>query len=58
MDKVKAYFDLGVQSCWLVYPSVPAVSVYSGPKTFKSYVEGDIVDHVIDVQLPIAQLFN
>ncbi|MBV7327476.1 Uma2 family endonuclease [Chloroflexi bacterium TSY] len=58
IDKVKVYFALGVQSCWLVYPSVRTVAVYTSPKTFLSYNDGDIIDEILDIRLPVSQIFS
>jgi len=60
-DKVRAYFDLGVKSCWLVIPDVQLITVYAKPGQFKNFdVQHDteVVDEVMDIHLPIAKVFG
>jgi Uma2 family endonuclease len=62
--KIKAYFALGVKSCWLVMPSVQIIKVYSQAgskivaKTFEPQRDTEIVDEVMDIRLPIQKLFT
>lgn len=58
IEKIKAYFALGVRSCWLVNPLVRSVTVFSAPKQFYSVSEGDIVDDVLSVRIAIADVFG
>ncbi|MEM7131999.1 MAG: Uma2 family endonuclease [Chloroflexota bacterium] len=57
-EKIKVYFALGVQSCWLVYPSVPAVTVYQSAQAFHSYSSGDVVDDALGIRIPLADIIN
>jgi len=60
-DKVRAYFDLGVKSSWLVIPDVQLITVYAKPGQFKNFdVQHDteVVDEVMDIHLPIAKVFG
>jgi Uma2 family endonuclease len=60
-DKIHAYFDLGVKSCWLVIPDVQLITVYAKPGQFKNFdVQHDteVVDEVMDIHLPIAKVFK
>ena len=58
--KIKAYFFIGVKSCWLVVPSMEVVDVYSQPNQHRTFDMNDteIVDEVIDIHLPIQRLFG
>jgi Uma2 family endonuclease len=62
--KIKAYFALGVRSCWLVMPSVQVIKVYSLSgtttiaKTFDTQRDTEVVDDVMDIHLPIQKIFN
>jgi len=58
--KIKAYFVLGVKSCWLVVPSMEAIKVYSQAKQYKTFTMNDteLFDEVMDIHLPIAKLFR
>ncbi len=61
LNKFKAYFSLGVQSCWLIVPTLESISVYSGPKKRKSFnVERDneVIDEVLDIRLPLQKIFR
>jgi len=58
--KIKAYFALGVKSCWLVEPTVDVIHVYLKPNQHKTYDMSDIevIDEVMDIHLPIQQVFK
>lgn len=58
IDKVHVYFALGVRSCWIVYPYNRSITVYTSPKTFISYSTGDVVDDVLALHLPLAEIFS
>ncbi len=58
--KIKAYFELGVKSCWLVMPSLSEVRVFSQPHSYKTFDiqrNTDIIDEVMDIHLPIHKVF-
>jgi len=60
-DKLYAYFDLGVKSCWLVIPDIQLITVYAKPGQFKNFdVQHDteLVDEILDMHLPIANVFG
>jgi Uma2 family endonuclease len=62
--KIKAYFALGVKSCWLVMPSIQVIKVYSQSgtktvaKTFEPQRDTEVVDEVMDIRLPIQKVFR
>ncbi|MEZ4658707.1 MAG: Uma2 family endonuclease [Caldilineaceae bacterium] len=58
VDKFRVYFALGVQSCWLVYPYAQAIAVYHAPDDFTLFAQGDLVDDVVDVNLPLNEIFS
>ncbi|MDM8562950.1 Uma2 family endonuclease [Candidatus Marithioploca araucensis] len=59
LAKIKAYFALGVRSCWLVMPSVEVINIYSqGKKQTFDMNDTEVVDKVLDVHLPIAKVFR
>lgn len=57
MDKFKVYFEAGVKSCWLVIPIARAVVVLSGPDKAETFATGEVVDNVLDIRLPIKDVF-
>lgn len=58
IDKFKIYFALGVQSCWLVYPYAQSIAVYRAPDNFEMFAKGDVVDDVVNVRLPLHEIFS
>lgn len=57
LEKFKAYFALGVRSCWLVAPAINAVTVYAAPTQWTTFVQGDIIDETVDIHISLAELF-
>lgn len=57
LEKFKAYFALGIRSCWLVTPAINAIAVYSSPTEWKTYTEGEVVDEIVDIRLSLAGIF-
>ncbi len=59
-DKIRAYFDLGVKSCWLVIPDVQLISIYAKQSGFKNFDMRDteVIDEVMDIHLPIQKVFK
>ena len=57
IEKFKVYFDLGVQSCWLVEPAINAITVYSSIYDWETYTRGDVIDQKLGIQLPIHDIF-
>ncbi len=57
--KIKAYFALGVRSCWLVEPSVEVIHVYPQANQHRTFDMSDteLLDEVMDIHLPIAKVF-
>ena len=58
VDKFKAYFALGVQSCWLVYPYERAIAVYDSPSNSHLYAQGNVIDATLACEIPLNQIFN
>jgi Uma2 family endonuclease len=60
LAKFKAYFALGIKSCWLVIPwPVNCVMVHSltHSKTFGTE-NTEIIDETIDIHLPVKKVFK
>jgi len=59
-DKIHAYFDLGIKSCWLVIPDIQLISVYEKSGKFKNFDMSDteVIDEVMDIHLPIQKVFG
>ncbi|MCP4698707.1 MAG: Uma2 family endonuclease [Gammaproteobacteria bacterium] len=58
LDKFKVYFALGVKSCWLVEPVSGAVTVFSSPDKAQAFVANELTDEVLDLRLPVKELFE
>lgn len=58
LKKFEVYFDLGVQSCWLVDPATEMVAVYSSLAHHKIFSTGDVVDEKLTIQIPVAEIFE
>jgi Uma2 family endonuclease len=61
--KIKAYFSLGVKSCWLVMPSIRVIKLYSqtGAEIVTKTVgmeNGEICDDIMDIRFPIEKVFR
>jgi Uma2 family endonuclease len=58
-NKVKAYFALGVKSCWLVLPNLYTIYVFSPPHKSRVFgPENEVIDEIIDIHLPIQKVFR
>jgi Uma2 family endonuclease len=60
LKKFNAFFALGIQSCWLVMPSIEIIKVYSQQGAYQTFDMNDteIVDEVLDIHLPIHKIFD
>ncbi|EDN69100.1 hypothetical protein BGP_5489 [Beggiatoa sp. PS] len=60
LAKFKAYFALGIKSCWLIIPANESITIYSKPNEFVAFSSKDteLVDEVIDIHLPIQKIFE
>ena len=57
--KFERYFFAGVQSCWLVMPSLKAISVHSQIGQYIFFNNDNVlVDSVTGIQLNLAEIFN
>ena len=58
IEKFQAYFALGIRSCWLVDPVTAAVRVCHPNKEPMTFSSDDIVDKVVDIKLPVKEIFG
>jgi Uma2 family endonuclease len=62
LKKIKAYFALGVKSCWLVMPALEEIRVFSHQlqhyKNFDINQSELVNDEVMDIHLPIQKVFR
>lgn len=57
LDKFSIYFAAGIQSCWLVVPLLRSIMVYSEKEKAQSFHAGEVIDSVLDVRIPLDDLF-
>lgn len=58
VDKAKAYFEHGVQSCWLVLPGLRSIYVFSSFDDFKTFTHTDtLLDDTLKISIPLGEVF-
>ncbi len=56
--KFERYFNAGVQSCWLVLPTLKAVAVYSAIGKYQFFPDNTtLTDVVTGIELPLNDVF-
>lgn len=58
IQKIKAYFALGVQSCWLIDPSNQRASVYRDVHNRETFLTGNLIDKKIGIKIPLREIFD
>ncbi len=58
VEKIQAYFALGIQSCWLVEPLTKVVRVYHPNRSPQTIVSGEVVDEVANIKMLITEIFG
>ena len=58
MDKVEAYLQSGVKSCWVVNPPQRAITIYTPDGSLKSFVEGQVKDPVTGLTADLEAVFS
>ena len=57
LEKFRLYFELGIQSCWLVEPTTRVVTVYSSSQTWQAFVGDEVIDEKLEIRIPISEIF-
>jgi hypothetical protein len=58
-NKVKAYFTLGVKSCWVVLPNLSTIYVFSPPHNYRAFtLDNELVDEPMNIRLSIEKVFK
>ncbi len=58
LKKFRIYFEIGVQSCWYVDPTLTLIRVYEGHLTGgKAFVDGELVDDTLGIKIPLNKIF-
>ena len=59
VEKTQLYFSMGVQSCWIVLPSLKAIALYDQPRRYTFFSEKDTLqDPVTSLALPMSDVFG
>ena len=58
VEKIDAYFALGVRSCWMIDPITAIVVVYRSLEDKQIFTNGEVVDDVIGIHLPFDEIFD
>lgn len=59
LDKFERYFLAGVQSCWLVQPSLQAINVYSQIGKYQFFnADMTLIDPTTGIKLSLSELFS
>jgi len=56
-NKIKIYLNAGIQSCWLVVPTMRTIAVYNELETVSSYSKDEIMDKKLDINLSLDEIF-
>jgi Uma2 family endonuclease len=54
----KVYFPGGVQSAWLVVPTIKAIHLFVPEQPVQIYTQGDFTDPATGIQLKVADVFR
>ena len=58
VSKADQYFAFGVQSCWIIIPSMARVAIYSAPEKYVFFNENDVArDEVLGLEVPVSEIF-
>lgn len=57
VKKVNAYLEAGVQSCWLVQPSLQTITLFLPGQTPKTYTEGEVTDPATGIAVTFEDVF-
>ena len=59
IEKIHRYFAFGVQSCWIVFPAMKAVAVYSSPDHYAFFQHDDLLkDAHFGVEIDLKKVFE
>jgi len=58
MDKVEAYLQNGVKTCWVVNPPQRTITIYGADGSLKSFVEGQVKDSVTGLAADLDAVFS
>ena len=58
VDKTARYFSFGVKSCWVVFPAIRGIAVYSAPGVYTFFHNEDILkDATLQIEVDLKKIF-
>ena len=59
LSKARNYFENGVNSCWIIFPELENIYVFSNADKYQIFRKGDILNDVqLDITLNINDIFQ
>lgn len=59
LEKAALFLAAGVKSCWIVVPAIGTVAVFTGPSTYRTFVNGGaVLDEGLGVEIPLSDIFS
>lgn len=56
--KTNIYFQFGVKSCWVILPSLRAVTVFDRPGHYEFFHQDDtLLDTIVEIEIPLSAIF-
>ncbi len=58
VEKTDRYFAFGVGSCWVVFPALKGIAVYSGPGQYNFFHDRDqLTDSTLGITIDLSKVF-
>ena len=58
IEKAIQYFGFGVKSCWIVFPAMKGVAVYSSPEQYVFFQQEDVLkDPTLGIEIELFKVF-
>jgi Uma2 family endonuclease len=58
LEKIEAYFALGIKSCWLVDPLTQTVHVYQSSTQRTTFAKEQVIDQILNIEVSLAEIFG
>jgi Uma2 family endonuclease len=58
LEKFRLYFELGIQSCWLIEPAINTVTVYAAPDDWQTFSKEEVIDEKLGINIPVSEIFS
>lgn len=57
--KVRSYFEAGVKSSWIVFPTMKAIAIYLPSGKYKFFEEDEVLqDTTVGIEIPLKEIFK